>query len=177
MIVLVGAAGSGKGTQGHFLKATTGYDYISTGEYLREQGTPEQLELIKNGHLLPDAEIIELVNSLFSRSVDPNKIILDGFPRTVVQTDWLLSQVAAGRIFAPKVVNLEVDQEVMFDRLMNRARHDDTEQVIRHRLESYEAVTRPVLQHFQKAGIPVLNIDAGQAPDVVRQAIQQKLEV
>lgn len=177
MIILVGAAGSGKGTQGRFLKETTGYDYISTGEVLRQQGTDQQKALIKQGHLLPDAEIIDIVDEILSTIGDPNRLILDGFPRTIAQADWLIAQVKQGRIQKPEVVNLEVDRDVMYSRLIKRARPDDTEQVILHRLDSYESVTRPILQRFTSAGIRVLNIDAGQMPDAVRQAIKQELEV
>ena len=60
MNVLMGAAGAGKGTQGHWLQQETGYDYISTGEILRDMATPDQKERMLAGELLEDDEIAEL---------------------------------------------------------------------------------------------------------------------
>lgn len=175
MIVLMGAAGAGKGTQGHLLQQETGYDYISTGEILRELATPTQQERMLAGELLDDDEIFKIVDEALAAAGDPNRVILDGFPRTVRQADWLLRQVSAGRFAKPCVVNLEVSEAVMHDRLASRGRQDDAEEVIRHRFQSYQDVTTPVLKHLKAAGVDILDIDADQAPEAVHDSVQAAL--
>ena len=175
MIVLMGAAGAGKGTQGHWLQQETGYDYVSTGEMLRDMATPAQKERMLAGELLDDDEIYQIVDEALAQAKDPNRVILDGFPRKVSQAEWLLRQVAAGRFAMPAVVNLQVSEAVMHDRLTSRGRQDDAEAVIRHRYENYQAVTTPVLKHLQAAGATIFDIDADETPEVVHAAVQAAL--
>ena len=176
MIILMGAAGAGKGTQGHLLQQETGYDYVSTGEILRELATPVQQERMLTGELLDDDEIFKIVDEALTAASDPNRVILDGFPRTVRQADWLLQQVAAGRFAKPCVINLEVSEAVMHDRLASRGRQDDAEAVIRHRFQNYQDVTTPVLKQLKAAGVDILDINADEAPEAVRKAVRTALK-
>src|ERR1700756_5061529 len=93
----MGIAGSGKGTQGKMLADSRGYHLISMGEVLRMYFTGEQRERMLAGSLLGDDEIIKIVDKVLSSLPDDEELVLDGFPRTVPQAEWLLEQVKKGR--------------------------------------------------------------------------------
>src|SRR3982751_5665832 len=97
MILLMGIAGSGKGTQGTMLADSRGYHLISMREVLRMYVTGEQRERMLAGELLNDDEIIKIVDQVLKSLPDDKEVVLDGFPRTIPQAEWLLEQVKAGR--------------------------------------------------------------------------------
>ena len=140
----MGVAGSGKSTQGHQLADEYGYAYISTGEIFRVLITGRRRNEMLEGQLLSDGEVIRVIDKVLELIDTKEQFILDGFPRTKPQVDWLLSQCGAGRFEEPAVLNLEVSERVIRDRLQKRGRLDDSEEAISHRYEQYEEVTRPI---------------------------------
>ena len=176
MILLLGVAGSGKSTQGHQLADEYGYAYISTGEIFRVLITGRRRNEMLEGRLLSDEEVIKVVDKVLELIDTKEQFILDGFPRTKPQVDWLLQQCEAGRFESPMVVNLEVSEQVIRDRLMKRGRLDDSEEAISHRYEQYEEVTRPILAYMKEKGWKIADVDASHDAPVVHQEIQQALQ-
>lgn len=175
MILLMGPAGAGKSMQGHQLADQYGYAYISTGEIFRVLITGRRRNEMLEGKLLSDAEVIRVVDKILELIDTKEQFILDGFPRTKPQVDWLLGQAEAGRFDLPTAINLEVSRGVIADRLQKRGRMDDTDEAISYRYEQYEAVTRPLLAYMRKKGLEVVDIDADLAPQVVHRGILRVL--
>jgi adenylate kinase len=162
MIIFMGVAGSGKSAQGKMLADHLALPWVSTGEFLRMLVAGEKRRDMVAGKLLGDAEIISLVQKIFAMIDQKEGFILDGFPRTTAQADWLLNQVKHGQSTVSAVIHLTADEEVVLKRLLGRGRQDDTEVAIRERFEEYEAQVKPILEHFKKANIPVYDINGDQ---------------
>lgn len=159
MIIFMGVAGSGKSAQGRLLADRLGYPWLSTGEFLRMLIAGERRREMLEGKLLDDKEIITLVQKIF-RVVDiHHEFVMDGFPRTVAQADWLLSQRKHGQLEITAVIHLVASEEVVLDRLLSRGRQDDQEEVIRERFREYEHATTPIIEDFKSDGVPVFDID------------------
>lgn len=123
-IILLGPPGSGKGTQAQFLSATYGLKHISTGDLFRAEiasGSKlgqEIKEIVERGDLPSDSIAIALLEKELETS--GQKLILDGFPRTVAQAQALEKLIARGTFEAPHVIMLEVDEVLLVERLTNR---------------------------------------------------------
>lgn len=175
MILLMGAAGAGKSIQGHQLADQYGYAYISTGEIFRVLITGRRRNEMLEGKLLSDDEVIRVVDKVLELIDTKEQFILDGFPRTKPQVDWLLEQHQAGRFDLPTVINLEVPESVIHKRLQKRGRLDDTEDAIKLRHQQYQAVTRPILAYMKQNGIAVVDIDADRDPQAIHRDILRAL--
>jgi adenylate kinase len=162
-IVLLGAPGSGKGTQGEKMALHFGIPKLSTGDALRaakKAGTELGLKaapLMDLGQLVPDALVYGIVEERLAQPDAQKGFILDGFPRNIAQADVLETMLA--KLKAPsisKAIHLHVDDEEIITRLHSRAikegRADDTEAVIRERIKIYNAETSPLLDYYQKQG-------------------------
>jgi adenylate kinase len=120
-IILIGAPGSGKGTQAKKMKDELGYAHISTGDLLRaavREGTPLGLEAksyMDAGGLVPDALVIGLLKEAIATPEAKNGFILDGFPRTIPQAQALDAEVSVD-----KVVDLQVPYELLEERVTGR---------------------------------------------------------
>ena len=175
MIILMGMPGSGKGTQGKMIADAFGFQYVSTGEMLRHYATHDQIARMNRGELLNDQEIITMMEAVFGTAKDPNMILLDGFPRSVPQAEWLLEQIKDDGFAIDHVFHLVVSQEVVRGRLQRRGRDDDTEESMGHRFEFYSSITLPILDYFKSQGVPVYDIDAAKTPPEVHEEIKPYL--
>ncbi|HSX06020.1 MAG TPA: nucleoside monophosphate kinase [Candidatus Saccharimonadales bacterium] len=175
MILLMGAAGAGKSMQGHQLADQYGYAYISTGEIFRVLITGKRRNEMLEGKLLSDEEVIKVVDKVLELIDTNEQFILDGFPRTKPQVDWLLEQHNAGRFKLPVVINLDISEDVIRERLQKRGRLDDTDESISHRFQLHQSVTEPLLQYMQDKGIEVNHVDAGRDPQAVHRDILRAL--
>lgn len=211
-IILFGSPGSGKGTQARLLQASLRIPHISTGDMLRahievdDEVGRESSTLIKAGCLVPDEIVNRLVQERLQEPDCRDGIILDGYPRTIIQAEVLLSFMR-GLCFRPGVVYLEVDSERIVRRLTGRrmcpacgtlyslktnppkvagicdldgatliTRDDDREEVIRQRLREYEIQTRPLLDFFAQAGVPVLPVKGASAlPEEISERVVDAL--
>lgn len=171
MIILTGVAGSGKSMQGRLFADERGYAWISTGELLRVLVTGQRRHEMLKGKLLSDEEVITIMDKVFELIDLSNEFVLDGFPRTIVQSDWLLEQIHGGRINLTAVVNLQASEAVVRERLQQRGRVDDTTEAIDERFREYRETTLPILKHLKDERVPVYNIDAGQSPEAVHDDI------
>lgn len=176
-IVLLGAPGSGKGTQGEKLVAHYGIPKISTGDALRaarkagtELGRKAQAAM-DAGELVADSIVIGIVEERLAEPDAAKGFILDGFPRNNAQAQVLDQMlVRLGQPAIDKAVHLTVDDEEIVRRLLDRAtkegRVDDKEDVIRHRIKVYNAETHPLLDYYQKQGKLVTVAGTGSLEDI-----------
>ena len=175
MIILMGVAGSGKSTQGRMLADQKGYAWISTGEILRVLITGRRRQEMLEGKLLTDEEMIKVMDKVLDLIDPTDQFVLDGFPRTVVQTNWVLEQTKSGRIPPIIVLHLYANEDIVHDRLIQRGRQDDSNQAIAKRFEEYRTVTLPMVNDFKAHGIKVFDIDGSQDPKVVHEQIMQAI--
>jgi adenylate kinase len=171
MIILMGVAGAGKSMQGKILADEHGYAWISTGEILRVLVTGKRRHEMLQGKLLSDEEMIRLMDKVLDLIDTKQEFVLDGFPRTVPQADWLLKQVKEGRFKLTAVIHLAASEAVVRSRLLSRARPDDTEEAIKERFSEYSAVTVPIIAHLEKMGARICNIEASEGIRAVHDAI------
>jgi adenylate kinase len=171
----MGPAGAGKSLQGHALADEYGYAYLSTGELFRVLITGRRRSEMLEGKLLSDDEVIKVVDQALAIIDTSQEFILDGFPRTRMQVDWMLEQCKAGRFSRPIVINLEIGEEVIRERLQKRARPDDTDEAIARRFAEYQSITRPILKHYENKDITVFDINAAQSAENVHADILNAL--
>lgn len=176
MILLMGIAGSGKGTQGQMLAEQHGYKVIGMGDVVRAEASDEQRQRMLAGGLLADGEVITMMDAVLDGLDDLSHVILDGFPRTVAQAEWLLQQVTAGRFTLDAAFHLVASREAVKARLLNRARADDVDDSIEKRFNEYEKLTAPILQWLADNNITVINVDAEREVAVINSDIISNLE-
>jgi len=187
-ILLLGAPGVGKGTQAKELVKLWGIPQISTGDLLRAnvaQGTAlgqVAKEIMARGELVPDSLVEEMAAVRLQQPDTANGYILDGFPRTLGQANWLDGRLAAQSLTVV-AVNIRVDYNQLLRRITGRRicpvcqtiynvyvnppkregfcdidgaaliqRADDTEEVFKERMRAYEALTAPVVEHYRTLG-------------------------
>jgi len=161
-LVLLGAPGSGKGTQATRLKEHLQVPHISTGDLLRAEvaaGTPLGLqakEVMARGDLVSDDILLGMLKDRLSREDTRAGFILDGYPRNLEQAAALDALLAGlGQKF-DAAVQLVVDNEQIIARLAGRAkaegRSDDTPESVRHRLNVYDEKTAPVVDFYRQHG-------------------------
>ncbi len=167
MILLMGIQGSGKGTQGKMLADQHNFHLISMGDVLRMYATPPQRDRMLAGGLLDDQEIIDIIDAVLGQLPDTEECILDGFPRTIPQAEWLMRQVQAGRFQINNVFHLVASRQAVKARLLNRGRVDDRPEAIEERINEYERSTQPLLSWLEDHGITVHNVDAERSVDQV----------
>lgn len=175
-IVLMGPPGAGKGTQAVVLAERLGVPHISTGDIFRANvagGTPLGVEAKKYmdaGEYVPDSVTNEMVRDRLGQDDAAQGFLLDGYPRTVAQVDELAGILAAHGVALDHVVELTVDVDEVVGRLMKRAveqgRSDDTEDVVRRRLDIYFDQTAPLIAAYEAQGL-LTRVDGMGAVDEV----------
>ena len=157
-IVLLGAPGSGKGTQADAIVARYNITHISTGDLLRAEvaaGSDLGLQaksIMESGGLVSDEIVLGMIRSRLSQQDTSNGFLLDGFPRTLAQAealDTLLSEIGQS---LNGVLLFKVDYDEIMTRLLSRGRADDNETTIRKRLEVYDSQTAPLIDYYQQRG-------------------------
>ncbi len=183
-VVLLGAPGAGKGTQGKALGAIPGIFHLSSGDMFRNLDRNSEVgrtfhEISSKGELVPDELTIRVWKQHVDRLVDAEKfkpatdlLLLDGIPRNVKQAEMLDRHI---RVL--QVIHLNCHDEVeVVERLRKRAikegRSDDAkDEVIRKRLEVYRRETQPLLEHYPDGA--VADVDAiGLPVEVLRKVLE-----
>lgn len=175
MIIFMGVAGSGKSMQGKLLADELALPWLSTGEFLRMLISGEERREMVAGKLLDDEEIIGLVQKIFTVVDVDEEFIMDGFPRTIGQADWLLNQVKYGQLDITCVIHLQASEAAVLERLLGRGRQDDTEEAITERFREYEESIKPILGQFKQAGMVIHEINGEQQPGAIHQDILKAL--
>ena len=161
--------------QGRRLADELGLPWVSTGEFLRMLISGEPRKAMVSGKLLDDEEIIRLVQKIFTVVNTEEEFILDGFPRTSGQADWLLSQIKHGQLNLTALIHLKASKEVVKERLLARARPDDTAEAIDARFDEYEEHIVPILAQFKDAAAKVYDIEGDRSQTEVHDAIRSAL--
>lgn len=180
-LLLIGPPGAGKGTQAARLSEHFGVPAISTGDIFRAnvaQETPLGIEAkryMDAGQYVPDSLTNDLVRArLDEADVEPG-FLLDGYPRTAAQVEELDNILEANGQKLDAVVLLVADADELVQRLHRRAldsgRSDDTDEVIRHRLEVYEAQTAPLVEIYAERGILVQIDGLGRVEDITARIV------
>jgi adenylate kinase len=161
--MILGAPGSGKGTQGALLSTRLAIPKISTGDLLRaavRDGTPlgaRARGFMDQGLLVPDDIILGLIEEVLHSDAAARGVIMDGFPRTLPQAE------AVDRLLAPlgrkvdRVLLIDVSEDELIERMVKRAaiegRADDTPATIRRRQEVYREQTAPLIAFYDRRGL------------------------
>lgn len=207
-IVMLGPQGSGKGTQAEFLSARLNLPNVSTGSFFRQEiaaKTPLGLEieeLIKNGNLVPDETTNKLMAEKLSSPNFANGYILDGYPRTLAQAEFLssvsepthvlevdISDETAknrlgnrqtcpecGKIFHPEFKPAQVPGQCDVCKVPLITRADDTPEAIDRRLKKYRAEVSSILKFYEGKGT-LIKINGEPVIEEVKKEIFEKLEL
>jgi adenylate kinase len=180
-LVLLGAPGSGKGTQAEILRTELGVPHVSTGDLLRaavKAGTPLGLKakaVMEAGQLVSDDIVLAMLEERLAQPDAAGGFILDGYPRNLAQCEALERVLA--RIDQPLevAIKLEVPHEMIVDRIAGRAakegRKDDTPETVRERLRVYAQQTEPVAAHFAALGQLTTVDGVGELAEVSRRIL------
>ncbi|HEY8588018.1 MAG TPA: adenylate kinase [Naasia sp.] len=183
-LLIVGPPGAGKGTQG--ARLSTAYDIpaISTGDIFRENvraGTELGIlakSYMDQGEYVPDTVTNDLVADRLTWADADGGFLLDGYPRTPAQADTLDGILKRSGHSLDAIIELVADKDETVARLLKRAkdqgRADDTEDVIRHRLEVYERQTAPLLRLYAERGL-LVQVDGLGTVDEVTERIAEAL--
>lgn len=180
-LVLMGPPGAGKGTQADLIAALLGVPHISTGDIFRanvSSGTPLGLEArryMDAGEYVPDDVTNAMVSARLAEPDCAAGFILDGYPRTVEQVGELDGMLRSAGLKLDGVVELVVDIDEVVARLVRRAaeqgRSDDTEDVIRRRLEIYFEQTAPLIAVYESQGLLIRVDGLGEVDEVTARIV------
>ena len=210
-IVLLGPPGSGKGTQGELLAEHFHISHVSTGDLLRAiLSNPDhplypEVQVIKEGKLVSDEVVNKVIEDGLNKHEHQNGIIFDGYPRTVSQARSLDNMLFAKGRKVDMVIDLDVTEEVLLERLLGRRmcpdckkiyhikqgyekcpecdvalikRDDDNEETITERFKEYRSKTAPVQQYYTDSSANYINVvvkDSSLTPQDVQKEILSKL--
>lgn len=179
-LVILGPPGAGKGTQAEMISESLGIPHVSTGDLFRaniSEGTSIGLEAKKYldaGDLVPSQITVDMVKARVQEPDATNGFILDGFPRSTEQADALTEILSELGTSLDAVLSFVVDEDVVVERMLARGRADDTEDVIRNRMQVYVKETSPLLDYY---GDQVTVIDAVGDVGEVHQRVLRALNV
>ncbi len=172
-IVFFGPPGSGKGTQAKLLAKELNILHLSTGDILRDKLSDgdslsiKLKEIMSSGNLVSDEILNQIIaNKLISQECS-NGYILDGYPRTIAQSDFLLSYAKSNNFKLDIIFDFKIDFKLVEERIIIRSkqeqRSDDNIEIIKTRLDKYTRETYPVSQFFsQNFSRNFFTIDASQ---------------
>jgi adenylate kinase len=176
-ILLFGPPASGKGTQGEMLAKSIGLYHFSTGDMFRELKDKKDLneleqEILKtmtidDGNFVSDEQTMKLFQQKM-KEISQSRILLDGMPRTLYQVDKLNEIVEVKAL-----LYIDVPEEELVRRSLNRGRVDDTEAIIKKRLQTYKDKTFPILEKYSSVAI---KINGYQTEENVQKEIIDKLK-
>ena len=177
-LLFLGPPGAGKGTQASLISESNAYLHLSTGELLRyevEKKTTLGIqikEIINSGKLVDDELVLEIVKQ--NLVLSKQGWILDGYPRNISQADSLTQVLDELNQPLEKVFYLNLDEEILVERLINRGRTDDNEKIIRTRLEIYNETTQPLIEYYKNQNI-LEYIDGNRDLKIISDDIKQKM--
>ena len=160
IFIFFGPPGAGKGTQAAILSKKYNIPHLSTGEILRNNLLGTSAESIKIKKILEKGDLVsdEILNEIIKQKLDSPECIhgyiLDGYPRTLSQNDWLQNYLDYKKLEITKIFDINLEKNIIVKRIKNRAilenRKDDTEAVIQNRVNKYIEETKPLSQYYFK---------------------------
>ena len=183
-ILLLGAPGSGKGTQGRRIAERFGVRHISSGDLIRaaiagDKGAGAALrQYTERGELVPDEVVMGIVGPHVVEAAQAGGYVLDGFPRTAPQAEYARAAALTQDVHVQTAVLLDVPHDELVDRLIRRAEHegrkDDTPAVIKRRLEVFDEHNDELVEFYEQLGL-LLRIDASGDVDAITADILDQL--
>jgi adenylate kinase len=180
-LLLIGAPGSGKGTQAERLADRFGITHISSGDLLREHvrdETPIGLTIkqyVDAGDLVPDSVVMDMLYKPVIAATEQGGYVLDGFPRTVEQAEAAYDVAHRLGAEVKASIHLDVPNDELVRRLLARSRgSEDSQAVIEHRIEVYRQKTVPLLEYYAQREW-LFTVDGSQSEDEVHEAIAEKV--
>ena len=160
-ILIVGPQGAGKGTQATLLAENLKIPHISTGDIFRANVTAGTelgvlaKKYMDSGDLVPDEVTSAMVKARLEEPDADRGFLLDGFPRTVPQAQWLGGVLHENAHDLDAVLLLDAPDDVLMERMLARGRADDTAEAISRRLALYHSETKPLLDYYSKILVAV----------------------
>ena len=177
-LLFLGPPGAGKGTQAGLIGQSNQYLHLSTGELLRKEVELKTnlgiqvKEIINSGKLVKDELVLEIVRKNLLKK---NKgWILDGYPRNISQANSLDQVLKDINQDLEMVLYLDVNEDILVERLLSRGRADDNEDTIRTRLNIYKETTEPLIDFYKKKKI-LKYIDGDRELRIISDEIKQKM--
>ena len=177
-LLFLGPPGAGKGTQASLISESNSFLHLSTGELLRQEVEKKTnlgiqiKEIINSGKLVDDELVLEIVKK--NLAISNQGWILDGYPRNISQADSLTKVLDEINQPLEKVFYLNLDEEILVQRLINRGRTDDNEEIIRTRLDIYKKTTQPLIGYYKNLNI-LEYIDGDRDLKIISDDIKQKM--
>jgi len=177
-LLIVGPQGAGKGTQATLLAGNLGIPHVSTGDLFRDnvsRGTElgkRVQQFLDAGDLVPDEVTSDMVAARIAEADAEGGFLLDGFPRSLSQSEWLSNLFAERGIELDAVILLTAPDDVVVGRMLARGRADDTDAAIRRRLDIYHTETTPLIDYY---GDKIVTVDGVGAVEEVQQRILSAL--
>ena len=177
-LLFLGPPGAGKGTQASLISESNAYLHLSTGELLRHEVDKKTnlgikiKEIINSGKLVDDHLVLEIVKQ--NLVLSKKGWILDGYPRNISQADSLTKVLEELNQPIEKVFYINLSEDILVKRLINRGRTDDNEKIIRTRLEIYKETTQPLIAYYKNLNI-LEYIDGNRDLKSISDDIKQKM--
>jgi len=176
MILIFGAPGSGKSMQGQFLAARNNWRWLSAGQLLRDQKDPELVQKMQKGELIESDKINNIIRDALQNATDIDKLILDGFPRSLEQANFLIEMSEKIKRSIKAVIVLNADKQEIMRRLALRGRLDDAKETIEARFAQYVSVMQPIIDYFKSQNFEVIDIDGNGTVGQVHDRVMSELE-
>jgi adenylate kinase len=180
-LLLIGAPGSGKGTQAVRLAERFGITHISSGDLLREHVRDSTTlgqtvkQYVDAGDLVPDSVVMDMLRKPVLAATESGGYVLDGFPRTVKQAEAAYEVAHALGAHVEASIHLDVPKEQLVERLLARSRGgEDSAEVIEHRLQVFLEKTVPLLEYYAQREW-LITVDASQSIDEVHEEIVRRV--
>ncbi len=173
--LLFGIQGSGKSTIGKYIADKFGVPFVSTGDIFRklreEDSETGRLvkSLIDQGRFVSDEQTMKIINERLNEKDMAEGFVLDGAPRNLTQEKLFRHKVDL-------VIIVSLNEDEALKRLLNRGRHDDSEQAIKNRIEWHKENTVPLIDYYKSNGIRIVDIDNSPTEDEVRKNIDELLK-
>ncbi len=177
-LLFLGPPGAGKGTQASLISNSNSYLHLSTGELLRNEVEKKTTlgiqikEIINSGKLVDDELVLEIVKQ--NLGLSNQGWILDGYPRNISQADALTKVLDELNQPIEKAFYINLAENVLVKRLINRGRADDNEKIIRTRLDIYNETTQPLIAYYENLNI-LEYIDGDRDLKTISDEIKQKI--
>ena len=173
-VVLLGPPGSGKGTQAGTLAESLGVPAISTGEMLREAVAADSPLGLRVNEIMAAGELVDVVRARLGSDDAQKGFVLDGYPRTLSQAATLQEILDQTGHRLNAVVQIDVPEGELVNRVLGRHRADDTEEVILQRLAVYHEQTEPLVAYYRERSL-LRDIDGHQSIEDVSNSIRDAL--
>ncbi|MEI6053755.1 MAG: nucleoside monophosphate kinase [Candidatus Saccharibacteria bacterium] len=174
MILFFGPAGSGKSAQAQMMVDNEGFNWLSMGQLLRDTPDEEVHEFQRKGILVPLEKTNEVLSSALQEHKNNKKLLLDGYPRSLIQAQWFIDNCKSINLPIDLAINFNVNMEELLKRMELRGRSDDTPESIKERLGVYQRESDPIFKLLAENGVKVVHVDGvGSLEEIHSRVVQE----